>query len=116
MAALHGGSAERLEIYPNVWAGYGLARQGPSVALVGSHEEVADRLAEYHAFGLEHVILSGQPHLEEAYWFAEGVLPALRRRGLLPDPSAAGSAPAGSAPAVASTAPAPVVRPKVSVK
>ncbi|MDT5174621.1 MAG: alkanesulfonate monooxygenase, partial [Mycobacterium sp.] len=26
-------------------------------------------------------ILSGYPHLEEAYWFAEGVLPILRQKG-----------------------------------
>jgi len=25
--------------------------------------------------------MSGYPHLEEAYWFGEGVLPELRRRG-----------------------------------
>ncbi|WP_158243947.1 hypothetical protein [Mycobacterium sp. 4858] len=27
-------------------------------------------------------ILSGHPHLEEAYWFAEGVLPILRGKGV----------------------------------
>jgi alkanesulfonate monooxygenase len=32
---------------------------------------------------MEHLILSGQPHLEEAYEFGEGVLPLLRARGLL---------------------------------
>jgi alkanesulfonate monooxygenase len=26
------------------------------------------------------LILSGYPHLEEAYWFGEGVLPEIRRR------------------------------------
>lgn len=86
MAALHRGSTEDLEVYPNVWAGYGLVRPGAGVALVGSHEEVADRIEEYHALGLDHLILSGQPHLEEAYAFGEGVLPILRRRGLLAGP------------------------------
>ena len=28
------------------------------------------------------IFLSGYPHLEEAYWFGEGVLPELRRRGV----------------------------------
>ncbi|CAM5555208.1 Alkanesulfonate monooxygenase OS=Streptomyces sp. ACT-1 OX=1609288 GN=SACT1_6675 PE=4 SV=1 [Streptomyces griseus subsp. griseus] len=28
-------------------------------------------------------MLSGYPHLEEAYWFGEGVTPELARRGLL---------------------------------
>lgn len=85
MAALHGGDTDSLEIYPNVWAGHGLVRQGAGVALVGSHEEVADRIEEYHSLGVNHLILSGQPHLEEAYWFGEGVMPLLRRRGLLDD-------------------------------
>jgi hypothetical protein len=36
-------------------------------------------------------ILSGYPHLEEAYWFGEGVLPELRRRGRwAPPPLSAG--------------------------
>jgi alkanesulfonate monooxygenase len=79
----HNGRTDRLEIYPNLWAGYGLVRGGAGTALVGSHEEVAERIAEYHALGLDHFILSGQPHLEEAYWFGEGVIPLLRERGLL---------------------------------
>jgi alkanesulfonate monooxygenase len=82
MLALHGGSTERLEISPNLWAGVGLVRGGAGTALVGSHSEVADRIEEYHALGIEEFILSGHPHLEEAYWFGEGVLPVLRERGL----------------------------------
>ncbi|MEV4200749.1 LLM class flavin-dependent oxidoreductase [Micromonospora globbae] len=82
-AALHAGANDRMEVYPNVWAGYSLVRPGAGAALVGSHEEVAERIAEYHAAGVDHLILSGQPHLEEAYWFGEGVLPLLRRDGLL---------------------------------
>jgi alkanesulfonate monooxygenase len=83
MTALHDGRTDRLEVYPNVWAGFGLLRRHAGTALVGSHEQVADRIEEYHSLGIDHVILSGQPHLEEAYWFGEGVLPLLRRRGLL---------------------------------
>lgn len=51
----------------------GLVRGGAGTALVGSHEEVADRLADYHALGIDEVILSGYPHVEEAWTFAEGV-------------------------------------------
>jgi alkanesulfonate monooxygenase len=80
MAALHGGSKEGLEIHPNVWAGFGLLRRHAGTALVGSHEEVAERIEEYRALGVEHFILSGQPHLEEAYRVAEGVLPLLGKR------------------------------------
>jgi alkanesulfonate monooxygenase len=83
MAALHGGNSDRLEVYPNLWAGFGLLRRHAGTALVGSHEEVAERIEEYHSIGVEHFILSGQPHLEEAYQVGEGVLPLLRKRGLL---------------------------------
>jgi alkanesulfonate monooxygenase len=41
-----------------------------------------DRIAEYHEHGLGEFILSGYPHLEEAYHVGEGVRPLLRRRGL----------------------------------
>ncbi|GGX57951.1 LLM class flavin-dependent oxidoreductase [Streptomyces chartreusis] len=71
-----------LEVYPNVWAGIGLLRGGAGTALVGSHSEVADRIAEYAGLGIEEFILSGFPHLEEAYMVGEGVFPELRRRGL----------------------------------
>jgi alkanesulfonate monooxygenase len=83
MAEMHQGQLDRLEVYPNVWAGYGLLRPGAGAAIVGSHEQVAERIEEYHRLGVDHLILSGQPHLEEAYWFGEGVLPLLRDRGLL---------------------------------
>jgi alkanesulfonate monooxygenase len=84
MTALHGGRTDALEVSPNLWAGVGLVRGGAGTALVGSHAEVADRIAEYHELGIDEFILSGYPHLEEVYRVGEGVLPELRRRGLLP--------------------------------
>jgi alkanesulfonate monooxygenase len=87
MLALHGGSRDGLEIAPNLWAGIGLVRGGAGTALVGSHTEIADRIEEYAALGITEFILSGYPHLEEAYWFGEGVLPELRRRGLWQHPA-----------------------------
>jgi alkanesulfonate monooxygenase len=86
MTELHGGRTDALEISPNLWAGVGLVRGGAGTALVGSHEQVADRIAEYHELGIDEFILSGYPHLEEAYRVGEGVMPVLRRRGLMPDP------------------------------
>jgi alkanesulfonate monooxygenase len=87
MRELHGGSPENLEVSPNLWAGVGLLRGGAGTALVGSHTEVADRIEEYARLGLSEFILSGYPHLEEAYWFGEGVLPILRSRGLWTHPA-----------------------------
>lgn len=73
----------RRVIHPNVWPGIGMVRGGVGTALVGSHEQVADRIEEYAALGFDEFILSGYPHLEEAYWFGEGVMPILRQRGSL---------------------------------
>jgi alkanesulfonate monooxygenase len=83
MAELHKGRfnkaniREGLEVAPNLWAGVGLVRGGAGTALVGNPQQVADRLKEYAALGLEYFILSGYPHLEEAYRFAELVFPLL---------------------------------------
>jgi alkanesulfonate monooxygenase len=96
MNALHGGSKDSLTIAPNLWAGVGLVRGGAGTALVGSHDEVAERIAEYHEAGFDEFIMSGHPHLEEAYHFGEGVLPILRRSGLLVD-ALSGESPAAVA-------------------
>ncbi|MGW0932564.1 LLM class flavin-dependent oxidoreductase [Streptomyces sp. NPDC002644] len=93
MLALHGGGHDGLEIHPNLWAGIGLVRGGAGTALVGSHQEVADRIEEYHALGIDEFVLSGYPHLEEAYWFGEGVLPRLADRGLWSHPARTPDAP-----------------------
>ena len=53
MRALRGGATANLEVAPNLWAGVGLVRGGAGTALVGSHSEVADRIAEYHALGID---------------------------------------------------------------
>ncbi|WP_288475129.1 FMNH2-dependent alkanesulfonate monooxygenase [uncultured Pantoea sp.] len=77
MSALHQGSRESLRIGPNLWAGVGLVRGGAGTALVGSPQQVADRIREYQALGIENFIFSGYPHLEEAHRFAELVMPLL---------------------------------------
>jgi alkanesulfonate monooxygenase len=77
MNALHQGRRDRLEVSPNLWAGGGLVRGGAGTALVGDPEQVAARIREYQALGIDSFILSGYPHLEEAYRFAELVMPLL---------------------------------------
>lgn len=83
MVALHaqakGRSRADLEVSPNLWAGVGLVRGGAGTALVGSPEQVAARIKEYSDIGIDTFILSGYPHLEEAYRFAELVFPLLPR-------------------------------------
>ena len=83
MLELTGGSRDNLVVAPNLWAGISLVRGGAGTALVGSHEEVVDRMEDYRAVGIDEFVLGGYPHIEEAFWFAEGVMPILRRRGLL---------------------------------
>ncbi|MGW0036221.1 LLM class flavin-dependent oxidoreductase [Gordonia sp. NPDC003376] len=87
MLALNKGTKDGLEIYPNLWAGVGLVRGGAGTAMVGSYSEIADLVEAYHEVGIDEFVLSGYPHLEEAYWFGEGVLPELTRRGLWQHPA-----------------------------
>jgi alkanesulfonate monooxygenase len=92
MAELHGGRRDRLEVSPNLWAGVGLVRGGAGTALVGDPQTVAARIREYMALGIETFILSGYPHLEEAYRFADLVhplLPIARPGAAPPAPEAA---------------------------
>jgi alkanesulfonate monooxygenase len=77
MSALQSGGRDNLLIGPNLWTGIGLVRRGAGTALVGDPQTVAERLREYQALGIETIIASGYPHLEEAYKVAELLFPAL---------------------------------------
>lgn len=77
MTQLHNGNREALEISPNLWAGVGLVRGGAGTALVGDPETIAARMLEYADLGIDTFILSGYPHLEEAYRVAELLFPKL---------------------------------------
>jgi alkanesulfonate monooxygenase len=57
-----------------------LVRGGAGTALVGDPPTVAQRMKEYMALGIDTFIMSGYPHLEEAYRFAELVFPLLPLR------------------------------------
>jgi len=77
MASLVRGGPDSLEVSPNLWAGIGLVRSGAGTALVGDAATVAQRMLEYADLGIESFILSGYPHLEEAYRVAELLFPLL---------------------------------------
>ena len=55
----------------------GLVRGGAGTAVVGDPATVAARIREYQDVGIDTFIMSGYPHLEEAYRFAELVFPLL---------------------------------------
>jgi alkanesulfonate monooxygenase len=77
MSALLKGGRDKLEVSPNLWAGIGMVRGNAGTALVGSPETVAERLEEYRALGIDTVIASGYPHLEEAHEVAERLFPVI---------------------------------------
>jgi alkanesulfonate monooxygenase len=79
MAQLHHGNRDSLRIGKNLWAGVGLVRGGAGTAFVGNPENIARALSEYRSAGVETFILSGYPHLEEAYRTAELLFPAIGR-------------------------------------
>ncbi|GFN32171.1 FMNH2-dependent alkanesulfonate monooxygenase [Paenibacillus xylaniclasticus] len=81
MSSLHNGDRSKLVVSPNLWAGIGLVRGGAGTALVGDPDQVAARIREYEALGIETFILSGYPHLEEAYRTAELLFPKLGYSG-----------------------------------
>jgi len=93
MVQLHRGSRAELEISPNLWAGVGLVRGGAGTALVGDPHTVAERIKEYAALGVDSFVLSGYPHLEEAYRVAEllfPLLPVRRPESLTSSPNLSG--------------------------
>jgi alkanesulfonate monooxygenase len=82
-------------VEPLLWTGVGRARSGCGAALVGSPEQIIERLQQYQKMGIRSFILSGYPHIEEAEHFGSKVLPHLNNCSL---PEAYGRVPA-TAPA-----------------
>jgi alkanesulfonate monooxygenase len=64
---------------PGLWAGIREVRGGAGTALVGSYGQVAEWLGRYRRAGVELVIGSGYPHLEEVERVASEVWPRLSR-------------------------------------
>ncbi len=65
---------------PNIWSGFGLLRGGQTQGIVGSYEQVAERLDDLVRLGADAFILASTPHLEEAYRVGEEVLPLVKGR------------------------------------
>ena len=68
---------EDLKIAPGLWGGFNLLRGGPSIGIVGSYEQAAEKLDQLIQLGTDGFILAGTPHLEEAFRVGEEVLPLL---------------------------------------
>lgn len=66
---------------PNIWSGFNLLRGGQTQGIVGSYQQVAERLDDLVQLGADAFILASTPHLEEAYRVGEEVLPLVRGKG-----------------------------------
>ena len=64
-------------VEPHLWTGIGKARSGCGAAIVGTPQQVIDKIHRYEAMGIEAFIFSGYPHKDEAERFADLVLPHL---------------------------------------
>lgn len=80
-------------IEPLLWTGVGRARSGCGAALVGTPEQIIERIQQYQKMGIRSFIFSGYPHLEEAEHFGSKVLPHLNNVSL---PEVYGRVPAAS--------------------
>ena len=71
-------SYKDLIMEPHVWSGFNLLRGGQTNGIVGSYEQVAEKLDQLVGLGADAFILASTPHLEEAYRVGEEVLPLVR--------------------------------------
>ncbi len=69
-------------VAPGLWAGIRAVRGGAGTALVGSYAQVADELRTYRDAGIDMVIASGYPHLEEVRRVARRVWNRLQEPAL----------------------------------
>lgn len=66
-------------IAPNIWAGLTQVLTGNSIALVGTPDQIAERLAEFIRLGFDKVLLRGFPHLEVIKEVGEKIIPRVRK-------------------------------------
>lgn len=67
-------------IGPNIWAGLAQVLPGNSIALVGTPEQVSDRIVEFVELGFDKVLLRGFPHLETIEAIGELVIPKVHEK------------------------------------
>ena len=65
---------------PNLWGGMHAVKSGAGTILVGSHQQVADRLVGYIEAGITTFILSSYPMAREARRVGENVIPLVEQR------------------------------------
>lgn len=66
-------------IAPNIWVGLTQVLTGNSVALVGTPQQVAERIIEFVELGFDKVLLRGFPHLEVIEEVGEKVIPLVHK-------------------------------------
>lgn len=86
-------SDEKGYVEPHLWTGIGRARSGCGAALVGSPQQILDKIQRYMDMGIRAFIFSGYPHLDECKKFGELVLPHLETISM---PEAQGRRPAST--------------------
>jgi alkanesulfonate monooxygenase len=65
---------------PYLWTGAVPYLGPPSIALVGSAEEIVTAILEYHAVGVTQFLFAGHPDLQQMRFFGSQILPRLRER------------------------------------
>lgn len=63
---------------PLLWTGIGRARSGCGAALVGSPDQIVEKIQEYMDMGIRAFIFSGYPHIDECELFGKYVMPHLK--------------------------------------
>lgn len=69
-------------VEPLLWTDIGKARSGAGGALVGSADQIVEKINRYMDMGIRAFIFSGYPLIEEADYFARLVLPRLPNTSL----------------------------------
>lgn len=72
--------SDNFRIGPNLWAGLTQVSGGGTLSLVGTPDQVADRLLEYAALGINKFMLRGYPILETVEAIGRDVIPRVRQK------------------------------------